>query len=188
VAPRRPPGGRLIFAAALLCCAPLSLAHEPLPAVPGAPAALAADPGADGLCISLERFELEPVTAAELAGARALSQSSPRLKASAVGGGLRADGGLQVTPLAATIERELPALWEFRRRRGGPITSLPRVRVDVEGSLPRPIQVRASEVSRRDGGDGSEIFVGGVILVIPLEALQAHGRLSTRLRITVEGM
>jgi hypothetical protein len=200
VARLQPPGGKLTIAVALLCCAPPLLADDRLPAVPGAPSALAAEPGGDGLRINVDRFELEPVTAAELAGAGSLPQSAPRMRALAAGGSLRADGGLQVSPLSATVERELPALWEYRRRRGESAGNLPRVRVDVESSSgsaypaaghdgsPRSVQVRASQVSRRDGGDGTEILVGGVILVIPVEALQGRGKLRTRLRITVEAI
>jgi hypothetical protein len=176
------------------------LAADPLPAVPGAPAELVADPRGDGLRVSVDSFELEPVTAAELAGASNLPQSTPRLLATARDGGLRADGGLQVSSLPATIERELPAVWEYRRNRGDRVGNLPRVRVEIEdstgsgfhvggrGKALQPVQVRASQVSRRDDGDGTEVFVGGVTLVIPIETLQAYGRMRTRLRIIVEGI
>ena len=92
------PGDRLILAVALLFCAPLLCAEDRLPAVPGAPATLAADASGEGLRIHVDRFDLEPVTAAELAGAGSLPQSSTRLRAIAAGGSLRADGGLQVSP------------------------------------------------------------------------------------------
>jgi hypothetical protein len=176
-----------MLAAALLSCAPLLLANDRLPAVPGAPSALAADPAGDGLRILVDRFELDPVTAAELAGAAALPQSASPIPAIATGGNLRADGGLQVAALPATIERELPAVWQYRRRKdssGG----LPRVHVEVENGLSQPVQVRASQVSRRDGGDGTEIFVGGVILVIPIEILKSRETLRARLRVSIEGI
>lgn len=183
----RPPGTKSILAAALLSCTPSLHANDRLPAVPGAPSALAADAEGDGLRILVDRFELDPVTAAELAGAAALPQSASAVPAIATGGSLRADGGLQVAALPASVERELPAVWEFRRQSGSS-GGLPRVRVDVEGGLSHSVQVRASQVSRRDDGDGAEIFVGGVILMIPIEVLQSQQMLHTRLRVSVEGI
>jgi len=182
----RPPGGKLLLAGALLFCAPPLLAQGRMPAVPGAPGVLAADPGSEGLTIPVDHFELEPVTAAELAGAATLAQTSPRLQATASGDGLRVDGGLQVMPVPTTIERELPLVWEYRRRVGDPVGSMPRVRVDVENGAGLAVQVRDSPVGRRDGGDGTEVFFGGVTLVIPVDALPAQGRLRTRLLISVE--
>jgi hypothetical protein len=190
----RGPGSRLILAVAMFCLGPRLLAEDRLPPVPGAPVAIDADPVGEGLRIYVDRFELEPVTAAELAGGSALPQSSSRMRAIAAGGSLHAEGGLQVPPLPATIERELPAVWEFRRRRGASPAIVPRVRVEIEKSAASaggthaqpPLQVRASQVSRRDEGNGTEVFVGGVILVIPIGALQTPGLLRARLRITVE--
>jgi hypothetical protein len=187
VARLRPPGTNLILTAALLSCTPSLHADDRLPAVPGAPSALTADAQGDGLRILVDRFELEPVTAAELAGAAALPQAASAVPAIATGGTLRADGGLQVSALPASVERELPAVWEFRRQSGSS-GGLPRIRVDVEGGLSQPVQVRASQMSRREDGDGTEIFVGGVILVIPIEVLKSQQMLHTRLRVSVEGI
>ena len=77
---------------------------------------------------------------------------------------------------------------------------MPQVRVEFEGGggrehlspvrggVPLPVQVRPSRFSRRLEGDGIEVFSGGVILEIPVQALQQSGRYRGRLWITVEAL
>jgi hypothetical protein len=193
----RPLAGRLVLGAALCGSATMLSAASLPPPVPGAPMAAGPDAVAEGLQVSVDHFELQPVTAQELAGGNALPRSAPRLQAMPGGSGLRTNAGLQVAPLPATIERVLPAVWEYRRRLDPSASGPPNVRVELEnvggpdssmsprGGSPR-LQLRPTHTSRRDGGDGTEVFAGGVILVIPVAVLQSPGRYRARLRVTVE--
>lgn len=196
----RDAASRLILGTVLIAGNPTLSAARGMPPIPGAPATAAPGEAIEGLRITLDYVDLEPITTQELAGSGALPQSAPRLSASAGGSGLRAEGGLQVTPLRSTIERELPTVWEYRRRADAAGSPMPQVRVEFEGvggrdqfspvlgGAPLPVQVRPSRVSRRLEDDGIEVFSGGVILEIPVQALQQSGRYRGRLWITVEAL
>jgi len=112
-----------------------ALAPTPAPAVPGPPpvpgAPIQLVPGdlGEGLRIRLDSVQLEPVTAIELAGGSALAQPGGRVLSRGDGSGLRAEAGLQVTPLRTMIERELPNVWEYRRHAAKRNPTLPQVSV-----------------------------------------------------------
>ena len=170
--------------------------------VPGARVfASATTPQTEGLSVVSARITLAPMTAAELLGGMDPRPTLRNAQAMRVGGGLQVGGILDPAPLAATVTRELHAVWRYAPGTARQLAEPPRVRVELRSQQGRrgelslrgnpAISVPATVRSRQDlrrGADGVPWYEGHVVLEIPVSSLIAAGTYSGRIEISQESL